>query len=122
MKDCSIRTYATLISTDKYWATNIEIELAKKLVQENPERGAVNDDDYFAIERKPLLMIYFVEPGGDSNSEDLEKLENFNGQPLIGFGLGIPKLGNVSTKYIRYQTNKIHQEFGGIDEYEDEDE
>ncbi len=99
-----------------------QIELAKKLVHDNPERGAVNDDDYFAIDRKPLLMIYFVEPSKESNSEDLAKLDNFNGQPLIGFGLGIPKLGNVSTKYIRYQTNKIHQEFGGIDEYEDEDD
>lgn len=99
-----------------------QIELAKKLVHDNPERGAVNDDDYFAIDRKPLLMIYFVEPSIESNSEDLSKLDNFNGQPLIGFGLGIPKLGNVSTKYIRYQTNKIHQEFGGIDEYEDEDD
>jgi hypothetical protein len=99
-----------------------QIELAKKQVHDNPERGAVNDDDYFAIERKPLLMLYFVEPSPDSNAEDLAKLDDFNGQPLIGFGLGIPKLGNVSTKYIRYQTNKIHQEFGGIDEYEDEDD
>jgi hypothetical protein len=99
-----------------------QIELAKKLVHDNPERGAVNDDDYFAIDRKPLLMIYFVEPSKESNPDDLAKLDNFNGQPLIGFGLGIPKLGNVSTKYIRYQTNKIHQEFGGIDEYEEEDD
>ncbi len=106
----------------RFGLTKEQIDLAKKLVHDNPERGAVNDDDYFAIDRKPLLMIYFVEPSQESNAEDLSKLDDFNGQPLIGFGLGIPKLGNVSTKYIRYQTNKIHQEFGGIDEYEDEDD
>lgn len=106
----------------RFGLTKEQIDLAKKLVHDNPERGAVNDDDYFAINRKPLLMIYFVEPSKESNAEDLSKLDDFNGQPLIGFGLGIPKLGNVSTKYIRYQTNKIHQEFGGIDEYEDEDD
>lgn len=106
----------------RFGLTKEQIDLAKKLVHDNPERSAVNDDDYFAIDRKPLLMIYFVEPSQESDKEDLAKLDEFNGQPLIGFGLGIPKLGNVSTKYIRYQTNKIHQEFGGIDEYEDEDD
>lgn len=106
----------------RFGLTKEQIALAKKQVHDNPERGAVNDDDYFAIDRKPLLMIYFVELSMESNAEDLAKLDDFNGQPLIGFGLGIPKLGNVSTKYIRYQTNKIHQEFGGIDEYEDEDD
>lgn len=106
----------------KFGLTKEQIAQVKELVFANPERGTVNDDDYFAIDRKPLLMIYFVEPSPDSNSEDIEKLDNFKGEPLIGFGLGIPKLGNVGTKYIRYQTNKIHQEFGGIDEYEDEDD
>lgn len=106
----------------RFGLTKEQIDLVKKLVHDNPERGAVNDDDYFAIDRKPLLMIYFVEPSPDSNAEDIDRLDNFDGQPLIGFGLGIPKLGNVGTKYIRYQTNKIHQEFGGIDEYEDEDD
>lgn len=106
----------------RFGLTKEQIDRVKKLVHDNPERGAVNDDDYFAIDRKPLLMIYFVEPSEDSNDEDFDRLDNFDGQPLIGFGLGIPKLGNVGTKYIRYQTNKIHQEFGGIDEYEDEDD
>ncbi len=106
----------------KFGLTKEQIAQVKELVFANPERGTVNDDDYFAIDRKPLLMIYFVEPSQDSNSEDIEKLDNFKGEPLIGFGLGVPKLGNVGTKYIRYQTNKIHQEFGGIDEYEDEDD
>jgi hypothetical protein len=106
----------------KFGLTEEQIAQVKELVFANPERGTVNDDDYFAIDRKPLLMIYFVEPSPESNSEDIEKLDNFKGDPLIGFGLGIPKLGNIGTKYIRYQTNKIHQEFGGIDEYEDEDD
>jgi hypothetical protein len=106
----------------RFGLTKEQINHVKELVFANPERGSVNDDDYFAIDRKPLLMIYFVEPSPDSNAEDIEKLDNFKGEPLIGFGLGIPKLGNVATKYIRYQTNKIHQEFGGIDEYEDEDD
>lgn len=106
----------------RFGLTKEQIDHVKKLVHDNPERGAVNDDDYFAIDRKPLLMIYFVEPSKESNAEDFDRLDNFDGRPLIGFGLGIPKLGNVGTKYIRYQTNKIHQEFGGIDEYEDEDE
>lgn len=99
-----------------------EINQVKELVAANPERGAVNDDDYFAINRKPLLMIYFVEPSEKSNPDDIANLDGFGDTPLIGFGLGVPKLGNVATKYIRYQTNLIHQEFGGIDEFEDTDE
>ncbi len=106
----------------KFGLSKEEINRVKELVDANPERGAVNDDDYFAIERKPLLMIYFVEPSDKSNPDDIANLDTFNETPLIGFGLGVPKLSNVATKYIRYQTNLIHQEFGGIDEYEGEDE
>ena len=106
----------------KFGLSKDEIKRVRELVAANPNRGAVNDDDYFAIQRKPLLMIYFVQPSDKSNADDIANLDDFDGTPLIGFGLGIPKLGNMTTKYIRYQTNKIHQEFGGIDEYEDEDE
>lgn len=73
--------------------------------------------DYLAIKRKPLLMIYFIKPTVNSEGGDIK---DFEGVPLLGFAIGIPKLTNAATKYISYKTNKIHQEFGGMEEFEDE--
>jgi len=78
----------------------------------------LTSDSYMSIQRKPILMIYFVTPSDES--EDKDKLADLMGKPLVGFGVGIPKLENTETKYIKYQLTKIYQEFGGIEEYEDE--
>lgn len=78
----------------------------------------LTSDAYMSIQRKPILMIYFVNPAQES--EDYNKLNDLMGKPLVGFGVGIPKLADTETKYIKYQLTKIYQEFGGIEEYEDE--
>ena len=80
---------------------------------------ARNSKDYLAIDRKPLFMIYFIEP---EHMDNVGEMVDFQDTPLLGFAIGIPNLANTSTKYISYQLNKIHQEFGGIEEFEDEDE
>ncbi len=66
--------------------------------------------------RKPLLMIYLVQlkSGGD--------LDEFGLDPLVGFAVGIPYLSDEETKYIRYQTNIIHQALGGFEDESDEGE
>jgi hypothetical protein len=78
----------------------------------------LTSDSYMGIKRKPILMIYFVSPS--TESDDYPKLADFNDTPVVGFGIGIPTLADTQTRYIKYQLTKIYQEFGGIEEYEDE--
>lgn len=100
-------------SDPKFGLTELQIEILKS------KGEYLTSDAYFRIQRNPLLMIYFVNPTGASNDE-YDQLANFQGTPVIGFGIGIPKLADAKTKYIKYQLTKIYQEFGGIEEYEDE--
>jgi hypothetical protein len=94
--------------------------LVKEIVASNPKRNPsnINDKDYFEISRKPLLLIYFISPR--RTSDDYPRLDDFDGTPLVGLSMGIPPLGDIGTRTIRYQINRIHQDFGGIEEFEDE--
>jgi hypothetical protein len=78
----------------------------------------LTSDSYFRLKRNPLLMIYVINP--NSKGDSLDQLTDFHGYPLVGFGIGIPSLTDAKTKYISYQINRIHQEFGGIEDYSDE--
>jgi hypothetical protein len=104
----------------KFGLSESQLAAVKDLVASNPERNSsnINDTDYFAINRKPLLLVYFVAPRKEN--EDYERLVDFDSIPLIGFSIGIPPLGDIRTRSIRYQINRIHQDFGGIEEFEDE--
>lgn len=100
-------------SDPRFGLTETQIEDLKARI------GYLTSDSYFRLQRNPLLMIYFVNPT-EEKSDDYDSLVDFQGAPLIGFGIGIPKLADAKTKYIKYQLTKIYQEFGGIEEYEDE--
>jgi hypothetical protein len=100
-------------SDPRFGLTDIQMDILKS------RSGYLTSDSYFRLQRNPLLMIYFVNPT-EEKSENYDKLADFEGTPLIGFGIGIPKLADAKTKYIKYQLTKIYQEFGGIEEYEDE--
>ena len=86
--------------------------------------------DYFTkISRNPLLTIYFVElktrKEGETNEDILNMVKRYEGKPVVGFGIGIPKLSDQETKYARYMLNKvaIQQIFEGeMDDYFDDDE
>mgnify|MGYP006873032955 CR=1 FL=1 len=83
---------------------------------------------YFkSISRNPLLIVYVVEltdispnTGGDEVGA-----ESFIGNVVVGFGIGIPGLSDVETKYAKYVLNKIaiQQIFEGeIDNWDAEEE
>lgn len=97
-----------------------QIATVKENISKDPERSSknINDTDYFKITRKPLLLIYFIHPREEADSDN--KLADFESVPLIGLSIGVPPLSDVKTRTIRYQINKIHQDFGGIEEFEDE--
>ena len=89
---------------------------------------AFSQRDYFTkIKRKPLLMIYFVELHArdkEENEDILNKINEFKGVPVVGFGIGIPSLTDQETKYARYMLNKvaIQQIFEGeFDDYDDDE-
>ena len=99
-------------SDPKFGLTDIQMELLKS-------RGEyLTSDSYFRLKRNPLLMIYLISPSG--KGDDFDKLTDFQGHPLTGFGIGIPSLTDAKTKYISYQINRIHQEYGGIEDYSDD--
>lgn len=101
------------LDTDQLHQVDLQIEQSER------QTKARNSKDYLAIDRKPLFMIYFIEP---THMDNIGEMVDFQNTPLLGFAIGIPNLANTSTKYISYQLNKVHQEFGGIEEFEDEDE
>lgn len=104
----------------KFGLNDSQISLVKEIISRNPLRNSsnINDSDYFTVSRKPLLLIYFIKPREEA--DDYDRLADFDPVPLIGFSLGIPPLGDIRTRTIRYQINRIHQDFGGIEEFEDE--
>jgi len=99
-------------SDPKFGLSDVQMEILKG------RDGYRTSDSYFRLKRKPLLMIYLIDPIKDSL--DYNKLTDFQDHPLVGFGIGIPSLADAKTKYISYQINRIHQEYGGIEDYGDE--
>ena len=104
-----------------------EEDLAK-IKEDNPEPS---QSDYFTckkIKRNPLLTIYFVElktKKEESNEEVLRICDEYTGESVVGFGIGIPILEDQETKYARYILNKvaIQQIFAGeFDEYDEEED
>ena len=94
------------------------------------EEKEFSQRDYFTkIRRNPLLVIYFVElktrKDGETNEDIIKMVDSYKGKPVVGFGIGIPKLSDQETKYARYMLNKvaIQQIFEGeMDDYFDDDE
>lgn len=91
---------------------------------------ALSQRDYFRlIDRKPLLVIYFVQlKENDDEKQNNEDIKNqvirFESIPAVGFSVGIPKLTDQETKYARYILNKvaIQQIFEGeFEDYEDDE-
>lgn len=73
-------------------------------------KNNVSQKDYFInVRRNPLLTIYFVELlECKPVNEFTQKIEeDFKDTPLVGIGIGIPKLTNEETKYAKYVINKI---------------
>lgn len=92
--------------------------LAKEAFErENP--GKEWKDNYpsntwfkFIQNRRPLLLIYFIEPKApaDSNEYIDRVIQNFEDtrQPLVCFALGIPTDGRDIPQKIRYAANRIY--------------
>ncbi|MPQ44067.1 Z1 domain-containing protein [Clostridium tarantellae] len=109
-------------SDGKYGLTKEQI----KHVQSCTEKKNVPQNYYFKyVDRNPLLMIYIVELNNCKNkdSESVDEIKNkFNKSkyPLVGIGVGIPKLKNNKTKLAKYTINKIQQDLTYEDEFGEE--
>lgn len=108
---------------DTAWGlTKTQKEAVKEYFR--PTSKTLSNDHYFSDEvpeikgRKPLLLIYLIQP----KETDTEGLKDFEEDPIVGFGVGIPYLSDEETKYIRYQTNTIYQALGGFEDEYDEGE
>lgn len=122
---------ASLVRDDKYILLNKNrlgspTDMSFGLSEEQKYKATHNDDgskknhpsskDYLSVgDRKALLIIYLVDPVR-SDGEKLLKTE----EPAVGFSIGIPHLKDQETKYIKYQVNKIYQQYG--DAFDDDDD
>ncbi len=111
-------------SDGRFGLTEEQIEELESIKGEK----ALSQRDYFTkIKRNPLLTIYFVELNkrdNETSGEILSMIDDYNGEPVVGFGIGIPSLTDQETKYARYMLNKvaIQQMFEGeFDEYDDDE-
>lgn len=103
-----------------YGLSQKEKEDIEKKCQENitdkETDHSIGQKAYFQYaKRRPLLSIYLI----DLNCEDLDKNKNlqnkeikkaFNGEPLVGFGIGIPIIDGQQTLYAKYKINLVEQE------------
>lgn len=106
----------------KFGLEKERIEDIKLHFYENPDnknKKTIPQKYYFAnsIKRNPLLTIYVIDL-----KEDVDGITyNLRGEPLVGFGIGIPLLSDEKTKYAHYQLNKIAQAALDDDDIGDEE-
>ncbi len=113
------------LSDGRFGLTEGQIDQLKKIKGEKQ----FSQKDYFTkIKRNPLLTIYFVElaekKSGETNEDILSMIRQYEGKPVVGFGIGIPILSDQETKYARYMLNKvaIQQIFDGeFEDYNDDE-
>ena len=94
-------------SDGKFGLTEEEIKEVKDLSQkENPAQK-----QYFRrVNRKPLLIIYYIELKdliGDASEENKVFRDSIQNEVYVGFGIGIPKLSDIQTRYVKYTLNKV---------------
>lgn len=72
--------------------------------------------------RKPILLLYFVNPKETVNLEPAlhRYCCELNGAPIMGFGVGIPGFGHNEAEEHYYMTNIIYQK-NNFDDTDDED-
>lgn len=95
----------------RYGLSDIQLDEVKKLHNmESDGKKSISQKYYFqSVDRKPLLLIYMIGLK-DTTGDNSEIIEKFNDIPLVGLGMGIPKLKESSTKFAKYTINKIQQE------------
>lgn len=92
----------------------------KASIKPKPGKKSISQVQYFEMDRKPLLCIYFIECEVNDLDRQYEKRYNkakyvselSHNIPMVSISIGIPNLGK-SEKYIYYAKNKIEQ---GLDE------
>ena len=95
----------------RYGLSDAQIEEVKKSHSiDSDGKKSISQKYYFqSVDRKPLLLIYMISLK-DATNDNSELIEKFKDTPLVGLGIGIPKLKNSSTKFAKYTINKIQQE------------
>lgn len=92
-------------------------------------------EDYFSqINRRPLLLVYVIEltddkPVDADRSLSVEEVEQLRAdcerRHFLGFGIGIPRLSNTESRWVKYVLNKVALQQiyeGEIDDWDDNEE
>ncbi|MCL0081236.1 Z1 domain-containing protein, partial [Peptococcaceae bacterium] len=94
--------------------------IEEKFRQENRDRKNVPDKAYLIEDRRPILIIYYVQP---KFSNDEQPLTDFHDdEPLIAYGIGFPRTGDyIQSRYVKYVINAVEQKNNfDIDEEDDD--
>ena len=115
--DFNGRTAEEIVSeAKKFFVRNYEITRNEKFTKDN-----YSSETWFRFvkDRKPLLIIYFIEADGETVDGKTVQEKQFNelkekleGIPVVGFALGLPRNDNASTlSATKYKANKIYNWF-----------
>ena len=87
----------------------------------NPKTGRKTWFKY--TKRKPLLLLYFVNPKDTETLEPalVQYYNLLNGMPIMGFGVGIPGFGHSEAEEHYYMTNIVYQNNNSDEDDDDED-
>ena len=108
--------------SDGYFAiSDEEVKIEKALekyriyneLSNKPKRSDIDQKSWFKFipDRNPCLMIYIVNPKDESwiDNQDMKDYHKALGEnPIVGFGVGFPSIGDNSIKPKSYKVNKIY--------------
>ena len=105
----------------------IDDSQVKSIKAQLNKKNSAQKDYFMNVRRNPLLTVYVVELSEGiitSTSAGIQETNNYKGNIVVGFGMGIPSLSDSETKYARYVLNKvaIQQIFEGESGSDDEDD
>jgi hypothetical protein len=95
-----------------------EIEQAYK--DEHGNKTTIPDKPYLRVQRRPVLLIYVMQIGVDSDDASIDLVKNL---PVIGLGLGFPGTYNDESMKAKYVLNRVEEknqlQFEEDDEYDE---
>lgn len=103
----------------KYGLTDDEIKRAEKEFRSRSNARSVSDKGYLIEGRRPLLILYFIQPKFDNPEHKPAFLKDKD--TLAAYGIGFPRTGeDANGRYAKYVLNVVEQRNIGINDEEDD--
>lgn len=81
-------------------------------------RISISDSAYLIAGRNPILIVHYLKPSFVDPARDTPK--DYNGEIMVGYGIGFPRLAGSDPVYAVYYINLVEQQQYMIDEIEED--